>query len=104
MKRIFNTNNPLSMMLMFIVPVGATFITTMIIFFIVSLVINMQATEMYSTNVGFCITVIMYLFQQIQTAEWIEEKKRINIERRSEQVERINNYKESTKNPIYPTK
>jgi hypothetical protein len=97
MKRIFNTNNPLSMMLMFIVPVGATFITTMIIFFIVSLVVNMQATEMYSTNVGFALTVIMYLFQQIQTSEWIEEKKRIEIERRSERIERINKYKEYTK-------
>ena len=59
----------------------------MIIFFIVSLVINMQATEMYSTNVGFALTVIMYLFQQIQTSEWIEEKKRIEDEKRRKEEE-----------------
>ena len=87
MKKVFNTNNPLSMMLMFIVPVGATFITTMIIFFLVSLITDLYIADMYTTNVGFTITVIMYLFQQIQTAEWIEEKKRIEIERREEDTQ-----------------
>jgi hypothetical protein len=87
MKKVFNTNNPLSMMLMFIVPVGATFITTMIIFFLVSLITDLYIADMYTTNVGFTITVIMYLFQQIQTAEWIEEKKKIEIERRVENEE-----------------
>lgn len=97
MKKIFNTNNPLSMMLMFILPVGATFLTTMIIFTIASVIAPISAFEIYTTNVGFTITVIMYLFQQIQTAEWIEAKKNAEIERRSEQVQRINKYKEYTK-------
>ena len=89
MKKVFNTNNPLSMMLMFIVPVCATFITTMVIFFLVSLITDLYISDMYTTNVGFTITVIMYLFQQIQTAEWIEEKKRVEIERRTEAKEDI---------------
>jgi hypothetical protein len=97
MKRIFNTNNPLSMMLMFILPVGATFVTTMIIFTITSVIAPISALEIYTTNVGFTITVILYLFQQIQTAEWIEAKKNAEIERRSERVERIKKYNEYTK-------
>jgi|TARA_R100001163_G_C4986440_1_gene140626 uncharacterized membrane protein len=82
MKRIFKTNNPLSMMLMFIVPVVATFVTTWVIFFLTSLITDMYISDMYTTNVGFTITVIMYLFQQIQTAEWIEAKKNAEIERK----------------------
>ena len=89
MKKIFNTNNPLSMMLMFIVPVGATFLTTMVIFFLVSLITDLYITDMYITNVGFTITVIMYLFQQVQTAEWIEEKKNIETIRKSEEDTQI---------------
>ena len=84
-------------MLMFILPVGATFITTMVIFNIASIITSLSAFDIYATNVGFTITVILYLFQQIQTAEWIEAKKNAEIERRSEQVQRINKYKEYAK-------
>jgi hypothetical protein len=84
-------------MLMFILPVGATFVTTMIIFTITSVIAPISALEIYTTNVGFTITVILYLFQQIQTAEWIEAKKNAEIERRSERVERIKKYNEYTK-------
>ena len=67
---------------MFIVPVVATFVTTWVIFFLTSLITDMYISDMYTTNVGFTITVIMYLFQQIQTAEWIEAKKNAEIERK----------------------